>query len=70
MGNEIFDTGDTLANAIMASFYYHKRNYAVILSGKLSRREEMRRGQIDDMEELPMSDIEFGAWVEKHNLIK
>lgn len=66
MGSEIFDTGDTLANAIMASFYYHKRNYAVILSGKLSRREEMRRGQIDDEEELPLSDIEFSIWVSKY----
>jgi len=66
MGNEIFDTGDTLANAIMASLIYHRKQYAVILSEKLRKREQMRREPMDDEEEMPLSDVEFSTWVSKY----
>jgi len=60
-----FNSGDTLADAIVASFYYHQKAYAITLSNKLNKREEMRKQQADLDEEQPLSDSEFNAWVEK-----
>lgn len=60
-----FNSGDTLADAISASLHYHKKDYAIVLSDKFKKREEMRRQQADLDEEIPLSDSEFYAWVEK-----
>ena len=65
--NDFDLTADTLANAIIASFYFKKKDIALVLSKRLERREIMRMKPDLDEEE-PLSDEEFQAWVYKHNL--
>lgn len=65
--NDFDLTADTLANAIITSFYFKKKDIALVLSKRLERREVMRMKPDLDEEE-PLSDEEFQAWVDKHNL--
>ncbi len=67
MGKEFnLSTGDTLADAIVASYYYHQSRYAIILNEHMKRRESMRSSIADIDEECPLSEKEFNEWVNSH----